>query len=98
MQFISVFVYQPGLGKSCKFWGKVTNPDLRSVLPKIPSYLNMSALDVNEEYIRGFFQANDTFLYQLVFDPRTRKLRPLSDYPDEIDNPSEVCHIINKDK
>ena len=56
----------------------------------------MSALDVTEEYIRGFFQANDTFLYQLVFDPRTRKLRPLSDYPDEIDNPSEVCQPNNK--
>ena len=30
--------------------------DLRSVLPKIPSYLNMAALEVTDEYIRGFFQ------------------------------------------
>ena len=28
-------------------------------------------------------QADKTFLYQLVFDPRTRKLRPLEDYPDD---------------
>ena len=26
-----------GLAKSCKFWGKVTNLDLRSVLPKMPA-------------------------------------------------------------
>ncbi len=73
-----------GLGKSCKFWGKVTNLDLRAVLPKIPSYLNMHQLSVTDEYIEGFIQANQTFLYQLVFDPKERKLRPLNDYPDEL--------------
>ena len=75
----------PGIGlvKSCKFWGKVTNLDLKSVLPKIPAYLNMHALTVTPDYIDGFIKANQTFLYQLVFDPRTRKLRPLNDYVDE---------------
>ena len=72
-----------GLGKSCKFWGKVTNLDLKSVLPKIPAYLNMHALTVTPDYIDGFIKADQTFLYQLVFDPRTRKLRPLNDYVDE---------------
>ena len=69
-----------GLGKACKFWGKVTNLELRSVLPKIPSYLNMHQLNVTSEYIDGFIQADQTFMYQLVFDPRSRKLRPLNDY------------------
>lgn len=77
-----------GIGKSCKFWGKVTNPDLRSVLPKIPSYLNMNQLDVTEDYIKGFFQANDTFLYQLVYDPVKRKQRPLVDYPANVNRSS----------
>lgn len=29
-------------------------------------------------------QALNTFLYQLVFDPITRKLCPLTSYPDEL--------------
>jgi exonuclease-1 len=79
-----------GIGKSCKFWGKVTNPDLSSVLLKIPSYLNMSALEVTDTYVRGFLQANETFLYQLVFDPKTRELRPLNDYPEGVDKSMNV--------
>ena len=43
-----------GLGKSCKFWGKVTNLDLKSVLPKIPAYLNMHQL-------QGISWQNDKF-------------------------------------
>lgn len=70
-----------GLGKATKFWSKVTNMDLKSVLPKIPAYLNMHQLTVNAEYIDGFIQANQTFLYQLVYDPKNRVLRPLNDYP-----------------
>ena len=38
---------------------------------------------VTPDYIDGFIKADQTFLYQLVFDPRTRKLRPLNDYADE---------------
>ena len=65
-----------------KFWSLVTNPDIRQVLTKIPSYLNMHHLQVTQEYIEGFIQANQTFLHQLVFDPKSRKLRPLTDYSD----------------
>jgi len=79
-----------GIGKSCKFWGKVTNPDIRTVLPKIPGYLNMGQLEVTDEYIDGFIKANDTFLYQLVYDPKERKLRPLTEYPNYVENPLEV--------
>ena len=31
-----------GLGKSKAFWTRVTNPDIRAVLPKIPAYLKMA--------------------------------------------------------
>jgi len=36
----------PGIGlcKSRAFWTKVTNPDVRAVLPKIPSYLKMTTV------------------------------------------------------
>lgn len=47
-------------------------------------YLKMN-ITVSEEYIQGFTRANNTFLYQLVFDPIKRKLVPLNDYADDID-------------
>ena len=71
-----------GLGKAFKFFSKVTNPVIEQVLPRLPSYLNMHQINVSQDYVRGFIQANRTFLYQLVFDPRERRLRPLNDYPD----------------
>lgn len=42
-------------------------------------------ITVPEEYIQGFTRANNTFLYQLVFDPVNRKLLPLNPYEDDID-------------
>ncbi len=71
-----------GLGKAFKFWSLVTDPDVRRVLPKMPAYLNMSSLSVTSDYVEGFMRAENTFLYQLVFDPRSRRLRPLNEYPD----------------
>lgn len=47
-------------------------------------YLKMN-ITVPEEYIQGFTRANNTFLYQLVFDPVNRKLVPLNPYEDDID-------------
>ena len=41
--------------------------------------------EVPDDYIQGFFKADNTFLYQLVFDPIKRRLRPLTPYPPEID-------------
>ena len=73
-----------GLGRSFKFWSKVTNLDLKQVLPKIPAYLNMN-VTVTTDYIDEFIKANHTFLYQLVFDPRTKNLQPLNKYENHID-------------
>lgn len=47
-------------------------------------YLKMD-IRVPDEYVEGFVKANNTFLYQLVFDPRSRKVVPLNPYPDNID-------------
>ncbi|XP_051676727.1 exonuclease 1 [Oryctolagus cuniculus] len=42
-------------------------------------------ITVPEDYTEGFIRANNTFLYQLVFDPIRRKLIPLNAYEDDID-------------
>ena len=42
-------------------------------------------LVVTNDYIEGFIRADNTFLYQLAFDPLTRKLCPLTPYPPEIE-------------
>ena len=73
-----------GLGRSFKFWSKVTNLDLKQVLPKIPGYLNMN-VTVTTDYINDFIKADRTFLYQLVFDPRSKTLQPLNKYENHID-------------
>ena len=70
-----------GLGKAKNFWAKVTNPDLRNVLRKIPAYLKMPQVYVSQDYVEKFIRANNTFLYQLVFDPVSRTERPVTPYP-----------------
>lgn len=47
-------------------------------------YLKMN-LVVPEPYVEGFVKANNTFLYQLVFDPVRRKVVPLNPYPENMD-------------
>ena len=42
-------------------------------------------LTVSSEYIEGYVRADNTFLYQLVYDPTQRRLVPLTPYPDDID-------------
>ncbi|XP_075780952.1 exonuclease 1 isoform X2 [Pelodiscus sinensis] len=73
-----------GLAKACKLLKLASNPDIIKVIKKIGQYLKMN-ITVSEEYIEGFIRANNTFLYQLVFDPVKRKLVPLNAYDDNID-------------
>lgn len=47
-------------------------------------YLKMN-LVIPDEYIDGFVKANNTFLYQLVFDPVRKKVVPLNPYPEHVD-------------
>ncbi|KAM6127982.1 LOW QUALITY PROTEIN: exonuclease 1 [Pterocles gutturalis] len=72
-----------GLAKACKLLKLANNPDIIKVIKKMGQYLN--DITVPEEYIQGFTRANNTFLYQLVFDPVNRKLVPLNAYGDDID-------------
>ncbi|NXW68686.1 EXO1 Exonuclease, partial [Hirundo rustica] len=73
-----------GLAKACKLLKLANNPDIIKVIKKMGQYLKMN-ITVPEEYIQGFTRANNTFLYQLVFDPVKRKLVPLNAYADDID-------------
>ncbi|KAL7861437.1 hypothetical protein SRHO_G00128780 [Serrasalmus rhombeus] len=77
-------LYGIGLGKACKLLRMANNPDILKVIKKIGQYLKMS-ITVPDEYIEGFVKANNTFLYQLVFDPINRKVVPLNPYPEHID-------------
>ncbi|XP_044304357.1 exonuclease 1 [Varanus komodoensis] len=73
-----------GLGKACKLLKIANNPDIIKIIRKMGQYLKMNIV-VPEEYIQGFIRANNTFLYQLVFDPVRRKLVPLNAYKDDVD-------------
>ncbi|XP_069890174.1 exonuclease 1 [Dipodomys merriami] len=73
-----------GLAKACKVLRLANNPDIVKVIKKIGQYLKMN-ITVPEDYIEGFIRANNTFLYQLVFDPVQRKLVPLNAYEDDVD-------------
>ncbi|KAK5853531.1 hypothetical protein PBY51_014676 [Eleginops maclovinus] len=73
-----------GLGKACKLLRLAKDPDILKVIRKLGQYLKMNII-VSEEYIEGFIRANNTFLYQLVFDPVRRKVVPLNPYPEQMD-------------
>lgn len=45
----------------------------------------MPSLEVTTEYRTAFIKAEQTFLYQLVYDPNQRKLIPLTPYPPNLD-------------
>ncbi|XP_036403180.1 exonuclease 1 [Megalops cyprinoides] len=83
-------LYGIGLGKACKLLRVASNPDILKVIRKMGQYLKMN-VTVPDEYIEGFVKANNTFLYQLVFDPINRKVVPLNAYPDDID-PSSLSY------
>uniref|UniRef100_A0A8C9TAV6 Exonuclease 1 n=1 Tax=Scleropages formosus TaxID=113540 RepID=A0A8C9TAV6_SCLFO len=77
-------LYGIGLGKACKLLKMANNPDILKVIRKMGQYLKMN-VTVPDEYLEGFVRANNTFLYQLVFNPLSRKVEPLNPYPDHID-------------
>ena len=54
------------------------------ILEKLPTILNRS-VTVTDEYIEGFVRANNTFLYQLVYDPNDKMIKPLNPYPEDIE-------------
>lgn len=80
-----------GLGKASKFFKLITNPNIRATLPKLPSYLKMPALCVDEQYVEDFLKAENTFRHQLVFCPIRNELVPLSPYDPNVD-PTDMTY------
>ncbi|XP_040180948.1 exonuclease 1 [Rana temporaria] len=83
-------IHGVGLAKASKVLKIANNPDIIQVIKKMGQYLK-SNITVPDGYIDGFIRANNTFLYQLVFDPLKRKLIPLNPYEDGID-PKELSY------
>lgn len=79
-----------GLGKACKLLRLAKDPDILKVIRKMGQYLKMD-LVVPDSYLEGFVRANNTFLYQLVFDPRSRRVLPLNPYPENV-SPQELTY------
>ncbi|KZS14383.1 putative Exonuclease 1 [Daphnia magna] len=74
-----------GLGKAFKFFSGSTNSDINSLLCQVPGCLKMPTLEITREYREEFIKAEQTFLYQLIYDPQQRKLIPLTPYPPNLD-------------
>ncbi|CAG2115492.1 unnamed protein product, partial [Medioppia subpectinata] len=82
----------PGIGlqRAKKFFKMTANTDLRTVLYKIPSYLKMNGkVKITKDYVNAFIKADNTFKYQLVFCPKSRKLVPLTPYEKDV-TPQEL--------
>ncbi|KAM8953802.1 exonuclease 1 [Pelodytes ibericus] len=79
-----------GLAKASKLLKIANNPDIITVIKKIGQYLKTN-ITVPDGYIEGFVRANNTFLYQLVFDPVNKKLVPLNPYEADV-NPEDLSY------
>ncbi len=55
----------------------------------MPKFLKMPGLIVSNEYIERFKRADNTFKFQIVFDPLKRKLVPINLYENQIDPNTE---------
>lgn len=47
----------------------------------MPKVLKKPSLEIPETYLVKFVEAENTFLHQIVFDPKLRKRVPLTPYP-----------------
>jgi exonuclease-1 len=63
-----------GLARAFQFFTKTVDTNMKRLLKKIPSYLNLKKVQVTEEYIEHFLKAIATFKYMYVFDPINRQM------------------------
>ena len=45
-------------------------------------------IEVSDEYVQEFINAENTFKYSWVFDPLEKRLKPLTEYPSGFDSKS----------
>lgn len=74
-----------GLKKSKTFFSKMNNNDnIEKDLEKLPTVLNMKKLTVPKEYINKFMEAENVFNHQLIYCPKEKKLKPFTDYGENL--------------
>ena len=84
-------VYTLGMRLSGKFaWNRTRQSE--KILRIMPKALKMPALSVTQEYIDQFKKADNTFKYQIVFDPLLKKLVPLNPYSADVDDVQELSY------
>uniref|UniRef100_W8C750 Exonuclease 1 n=1 Tax=Ceratitis capitata TaxID=7213 RepID=W8C750_CERCA len=71
-----------GLAKACKFFLKTEQEDMWKALKKIPTYLNMKNLQVDDEYIEQFLKAEATFRHMFIYNPLKRRMERLNELAD----------------
>ncbi|OWA53583.1 Exonuclease 1 [Hypsibius exemplaris] len=64
---------------------------IEKMLVRLPQYLQNMQLSITNDYKEKFIRANETFLHQIVFDPRERKLVPVTPLPVGLD-PAKLTH------
>ncbi|XP_016963820.2 exonuclease 1 [Drosophila biarmipes] len=79
-----------GLAKACKFILKTEQDDMRIALKKIPSYLNMRNLEVDDDYIENFLKAEATFKHMFIYNPLERRMQRLCAL-EEYDTDERYC-------
>lgn len=75
-----------GLVKACKFVLMTEETDLKRCLSKLPQYLNLKGITVDDEYKDGFLRSLNTFRHMIVYDPSKRRQCHLTE-PEEADLP-----------
>uniref|UniRef100_A0A0N5BVS8 Exonuclease 1 n=1 Tax=Strongyloides papillosus TaxID=174720 RepID=A0A0N5BVS8_STREA len=66
-----------------KFFSRISNRDPVSFIKFVKCTTKLNVGDVNE-FTDGFVRANNTFLYQIVYDPRDGRQKPLNAYSNEL--------------
>ena len=69
-------------GKSSELFGIFKNEWLQ--IPFASGHSACHSSSVTDDYVESFLRADRTFLYQLVFDPLSRKLVPLTPVPEDL--------------
>ncbi|CAD5215080.1 unnamed protein product [Bursaphelenchus okinawaensis] len=70
-----------GLKKAESLLSRTCITDMKLLLPKAPMYLNNRSLKITPDLIQKFIQAENTFIYQIVYDPVNKCQRPINLYP-----------------
>ncbi len=71
-----------GLKKAFKIYARPNlSSDLWTQLRHVINHIRVTLPEVRS-YMDKFEEAENTFLYQLVYDPENRRLRPLTEYPE----------------